>query len=187
MNISRFFAVLLVLLGGSPLPAQKPAAAQAAPRAVEEKPAPPLIRMDLLAQPPVEAAPPKRNIFSPRVGQSNPAAPVVPSAPAAGGPALAVLSSGGAGGAVVDPAAQAAAQPPAAPAFTIDLKFVGYVDSAKTRKIIGLVVFQGQARAVVEGEVISEGIRIGKISHEEIEVVMPDSSTRTFSLEGEDR
>ena len=64
---------------------------------------------------------------------------------------------------------------------------MGYVDSAKTRKIIGLIVFQGQARAVVEGEVISEGIRIGKISREEIEVVMPDSSTRTFSLEGEDR
>jgi hypothetical protein len=39
---------------------------------------------------------------------------------------------------------------------------------------------------VVEGEVISEGVRIGKIGREEIEVVLPDASTKTFSLEGEE-
>jgi hypothetical protein len=39
--------------------------------------------------------------------------------------------------------------------------------------------------AVVEGDVVGEGIRIGKVTRQQIEVVLPDSSTRTFSLEGE--
>ena len=48
------------------------------------------------------------------------------------------------------------------------------------------MIFQGQARAVVEGEVISEGVRVVKIGREQIEVALPDGSTRTFSLEGEE-
>jgi hypothetical protein len=113
------------------------------------------------------------------VGQAVPAAPVdpFPGGPlpgASGEPAAAV------------PGEPSETGPTAAPSISVDLRFIGYVDSPRTRKIIGLVIFQGQARAVVEGEVISEGVRIGKIGREEIEVVLPDSSTRTFSLEGEE-
>lgn len=183
MNTSKLFAILLVLLGGTSLPTQTPAAVPPDKKAAEEKPVPPIVRMDLLEKTPVETGPPKRNIFSPRASMAGQTAPFVSPAGAAG-PGSGVLPPAGLGGAAAD---QATAQPPAAPAFTVDLRYVGFVNSQKTRKIIGLVVFQGQARAVVEGEVLSEGIRIGKISKEEIEVIMPDSSTRTFSLEGEDQ
>jgi flagellar basal body P-ring protein FlgI len=48
-----------------------------------------------------------------------------------------------------------------------------------------LIILEGQVMAVAEGEVVSEGIRIGKITPQELEVIMPDSTTRKFSLEGE--
>jgi hypothetical protein len=136
--------------------------------------------MDLLGQAPAQIAPPKRNIFSPRTGPSSrpEAVASVGEFRAAGSP------SANPGEAAAVPPAQAAAGSTAAPAFSIDLRFIGFVESQRTRKIIGLVIFQGKALAVDEGEVISEGIRIGKIRREEIEVILPDSSTKTFSLEG---
>jgi hypothetical protein len=179
MRISEIFAVLLVLTGGASVLRPLSAGAQTQPKAAEESKAPSLIRMDLLGRAPAQMAPPKRNIFSPRTGP-------------AGLPQTAVPALGGAGlppvnpGAAAVSAAQAADQPAAAPVFSIDLRYIGFVRSQKTRKIIGLVIFQGQARAVVEGEVISEGVRVGKIGREQIEVILPDSSTRAFSLEGEE-
>jgi hypothetical protein len=186
MKTSRLSVVALILLGAASLFAQAPATPQPAKKAPEEKPVPPLIRRDLLQKPPVEAAPPKRNIFSPRSGEAGAPAPLAPGIGGVG-PGTAGLLPTNLDGAPGDTAALASGQPTAAPAFTVDLRYIGYVDSQRTHKIIGLVVFQGQARAVMEGEVISEGIRIGKISRENIEVIVPDSSTRTFSLEGEER
>jgi hypothetical protein len=135
--------------------------------------------MDLLEPRPPSTAAPGRNIFAPQAAQ-----PARPVSVAPGNPLTAGLPAGGLGEAAVVPGAPSEAAAP--PAFSIDFRFIGYVDSPKTRKIIGLVIFQGQARAVVEGEVISEGVRIGKIGREEIEVVLPDASTKTFSLEGEE-
>jgi hypothetical protein len=185
MKTSRLSAAALILLGAVSLFGQAPSAPQPAKKAPEEKPVPPLIRMDLLQKPPVEAAPPKRNIFSPRSGTAGAPAPLAPGIGV--GPGTAGPPPTNSDGAPGDTAALASGQPTAASAFTIDLRYIGFVDSQRTHKIIGLIVFQGQARAVVAGEVISEGIRIGKISREDIEVIVPDSSTRTFSLEGEER
>ncbi len=183
MRSSKFLVLLLLLTGGAGLAGASSAGAQGAgvrdqQKAGEEKSVAPLIRMDLLRLAPAPAGPPKRNIFAPRIGPSRPSEPSPP--PAMG---LPPVNPGAAGVAPADPAA---AQPAAAPVFTIDLRYIGFVDSLKTGKIIGLVIFQGQAQAVVEGDVISEGVRIGKIGRQEIQVILPDSTTRTFSLEGEE-
>jgi hypothetical protein len=66
---------------------------------------------------------------------------------------------------------------------SLNLRYLGYVRSG--RKIVGLIVFQGEALAVVEGDVISEGFAVGHINPEEIEVFGPDSKPVTFSIEGE--
>jgi hypothetical protein len=181
MRTFRVLAVFFVLGAGVSLPGRLPAGAQTPPKeAAEDRPLP-LVRMDLLDRGPAQATPSGRNIFSPQ-----PAQPGRSMAGGPGDPVPAGLPAGQLGGAAAAGDAPSGVQPAAAPAFSIDIRFIGYVDSLKTRKIIGLVIFQGQARAVVEGEVISEGVRIGKIGREEIEVVLPDASTRTFSLEGEE-
>ncbi len=179
MPIFKIVAVLLILAAEMPLLRPLSAGAQDQPKAAENA-APSLIRMDLLGRPPSPTAPPKRNIFAPRLG----APAQTETAAQAAVPGALGLPPGNPGAAA--PVSGAAAQPAAAPAFSIDLRYIGFVDSRRTRKIIGLVIFQGQARAVVEGEVISEGVRVGKISREQIEVILPDSSTRAFSLEGEE-
>lgn len=182
MRAFKIIAVWIVLLGVVPLAAAPAAGVQTGPQAVEGNKVPPLVRIDLLGQAPAQTAPPKRNIFSPRTGPSGRPEAVV----SIGEVRAAGQSSVNPGGAAAVPPAQSDAGSTAAPAFSIDLRFIGFVESQRTRKIIGLVIFQGQAVAVDEGEVISEGIRIGKISREEIEVILPDSSTRKFSLEGEE-
>jgi hypothetical protein len=65
----------------------------------------------------------------------------------------------------------------------LDLRYIGYVRSGK--RIVALVIFQGEALAVAEGEMIAEGITVKKIGLEEIEVVGPDSKSSMFLLEGE--
>jgi hypothetical protein len=65
----------------------------------------------------------------------------------------------------------------------LDLRYIGYVRSGT--KIVALVIFQGEALAVAEGEMIVEGITVKKIGLEEIEVIGPDSKPSMFSLEGE--
>lgn len=178
MRISRLWAGLFVLTAAAaPAGSRSVTDPQQAASAAVEK-APPLVRMDLLAAGPSETVPPGRNIFSPQPVQPVRTASVIPGMPATPG-----LPPAGPAGAVVP---EAQSEPTAPPVASVDLRFIGYVDSPRTRKIIGLLIFQGQARAVVEGEVISEGVRVVKIGRDEIEVALPDGSTRTFSLEGEE-
>ncbi len=146
-----------------------PAAAQAAQNAPEEKEGQSLIRMDLLRATRAEPAVTKRNIFSPQASQRSPL-------PAAQG---ALSNPSSLGQEQLQDDAEEAPQ-----ALIIDLRYIGYVMSP--RKMLGLIILEGQAMAVVEGEVISEGLRIGKITAQEIEIILPDSTTRTFSLEGEE-
>jgi hypothetical protein len=181
MRTSKIFTLVFLLTGGAPLLGPLSAGAEKPPQTAVENKATPLIRMDLLGRAPAQTAPPKRNIFSPRTGPAGRPDPLGAASPGGVG-----LPSSGFGAAAAASAAQTAAEPAAAPVFSIDLRYIGFVDSQKTRKIIGLVVYQGQARAVVEGEAISEGIRIGKIARDKIEVILPDSSTRAFPLEGEE-
>jgi hypothetical protein len=66
---------------------------------------------------------------------------------------------------------------------SLNLRYLGYVLSG--RKIVGLIVFESEAMAVVEGDVITEGYTVGRISSENIEVAGPDSTSVMFTIEGE--
>jgi hypothetical protein len=131
-----------------------------------------LLRKDLLQVKKQDAAPPTRNIFAPRSGSSRPADIALPGRPL---PAVDLPEADEA--AATDETAVA----PAAP--TVNLRYIGYIESP--RRLVALVIFEGMAIAVVEGDVVGEGIRIGKVTIRQVEVILPDSSTRTFSLEGE--
>ena len=50
---------------------------------------------------------------------------------------------------------------------------------------MALIIFDGESLAVEKGELISEGVEIGEITLQDIEVIGPDSNRRKFSLEGE--
>jgi len=169
---------LVLAVGFCPAGSQNPKnprkARQAAraSKAAADKGVKSLLRRDLLNLKKPEAAPPKRNIFAPRIGPNRPgeAARALEPLPASD------FSAG-------EEPAGAKETAPAPPVITVDLRYIGFIVSA--RRLVALVVFEGQAIAVVEGDVVGEGIRVGKVNRDEIEVVLPDSSTRTFPLEGE--
>ncbi|MDH5465845.1 MAG: hypothetical protein OEY25_00330 [Candidatus Aminicenantes bacterium] len=63
------------------------------------------------------------------------------------------------------------------------IRYIGHIKSDS--KITGLIIFEGSALAVVKEEMISEGVKIGEITPEYIEVIGPDSVKRKYTLEGE--
>ncbi len=71
----------------------------------------------------------------------------------------------------------------ASSSLPVNIRYIGYVISAD--KMVALIVFEGNALAVESGEVISDGVKIGKITPEEMEIVGSDSQKRRYYLEGE--
>jgi hypothetical protein len=71
----------------------------------------------------------------------------------------------------------------ASSSLPVNIRYIGYVISAD--KIVALIVFEGNALAVENGELISDGVKIGKITAEEIEIVGSGSQKRRYYLEGE--
>jgi hypothetical protein len=71
----------------------------------------------------------------------------------------------------------------ASSSLPVNIRYIGYVIS--DNKMVGLIVFEGNALAVERGELISDGVKIGKITSEEIEIVGSDSQKRRYYLEGE--
>jgi hypothetical protein len=65
----------------------------------------------------------------------------------------------------------------------VNIRYIGYVIS--DNKMVALIVFEGNALAVERGELISDGVEIGKITTEEIEIVGSNSQKRRYYLEGE--
>ena len=162
-------ALILVAAAGFCLgQAQEPPAVKT-PAAQEARS---LIRKELLEARKQDTAPPQRNIFSPRLGPGRPAETALP----AGAQPVVDFEA-----ADEPAAAEEASQAP--PVINIDLRYIGFIQSP--HRLVALVNFEGRAIAVVEGDVVGEGIRIGKVSRQTVEVILPDSSTRTFSLEGE--
>lgn len=160
--------LLAIALG---LAQDKPSAGQ------EAKPAPSeeqksLIRMDLLQLRKEETSLPQRNIFAPRAAASGAVDITRQGAPV---PTLANPDQ-------VSPALPEG-QEAAPPVQSVNLRYIGFIESA--RRMIALVLIEGRAVAVSEGEVVSEGVRVGKITREQVEIILADSSTRAFSLEGE--
>jgi hypothetical protein len=140
-------------------------------KTIEDKSVQRLVRLDLLNLSKEETIPPKRNIFAPASSAARPAVGAAAASGLAGAPFQA------------EEEGSSLEQEQAPPTLTIDLRYVGFVVSSD--RFVALIILEGQAVAVAEGEVVAEGLRIGRITTEEIEVVLPDSSVRKYSLEGE--
>jgi hypothetical protein len=166
MNVERAvirWAVLAVLAGA--------AAVGAAGQKAADKPAPTaksLIRKEWLKTPVEPPIPPRRDIFSPQGGEpaeagSTPVGPVHPG---------------------VKPAENIAEDAPA-PAFA--LRYIGFSRSAASKKIVALVLIEGQAQAIEEGDTVGAGYKVAHITLKEIEIQAPDGTALTFAWAGAER
>ena len=160
-----FFGFVLFLCFTAFLSSQSP---DQKTKKTEEKPPPPeLIRKDLLVFENAELKPPKRNIFTPQsTGIQNPE------------DFEEQFERERAEQLEVDAMVQeeAALQ-------SLGIRYIGYVKSP--RKITALILFEGEALAVNEGEEIAVGVTVSSITLEDIEVIGPDQKPRKFPLEGE--
>ncbi len=125
-----------------------------------------LIRKDLLLREKIELGNPVRNIFTLRrsAGRTTERNPVKPQQNQQQNPTL-------------------PGKYEASSSLPLNIKYIGYVISDV--KMVALIVFEGDVLAVESGEVISEGVKIGEITPEEIEIIGSDSQKRRYYLEGE--
>ncbi len=65
----------------------------------------------------------------------------------------------------------------------LDLNYIGYVKSGD--RVVALVLWEGEAYSVESGDILAEGVTIGEISPDEIEIIRSDSVSRRIRLEGE--
>jgi|WetSurMetagenome_2_1015567.scaffolds.fasta_scaffold61882_3 hypothetical protein len=128
-----------------------------------------LVRMDLLSKGAAEIVPPRRDIFRAK--------------PAFAQPGFAAAQ------AVSETSVPAPPEPEPEPEATVsepslDLTYVGYISSP--HRTVALVIIQGQAQAVAEGEEILPGVKIEKVSRDKISLVGPGSKRTVVPLQGEE-
>jgi hypothetical protein len=138
-----------------------PAGGGPTPPAKERKP---LVRLDLLRLTPPALAPERRNIFV--AGASAVTAPSAENEETDSEAENPVLGSGEA----------------AAPGEAFSLQYVGYIHSP--RGVIGLVLVEGAAQAVAQGEPVQPGYTATRVTVKEIEVTGPDGKARIYPLQG---
>ena len=63
------------------------------------------------------------------------------------------------------------------------IRYIGHIRSGD--KIVALIILEDAALAVEKGEIISEGVQIGDVTPEYIEIIGPDSVRKKYTLEGE--
>jgi hypothetical protein len=63
------------------------------------------------------------------------------------------------------------------------VRYIGHIRSGL--KIVALIILEDTALAVEKGEMISEGVQIGDVTPEYIEIIGPDSVRKKYTLEGE--
>jgi len=131
-----------------------------------------LIRWEWLPANLTPPAPPKRDIFSPR----NSPVPAEDRFRDDAVPSEAGSERPNAGGKAVE------SQPPA-----LELRFIGWSYGVAQKRLVGLVLLDGTAAAVAEGETLANGFTVTRITRREIEVRGPDGKTLTFALEGGER
>jgi hypothetical protein len=147
--------------GQAPSAADKPAAAP-----------PPLVRMEYLKTRIQPAAAPLRDIFSP------------------GGYTAPDLPARAAGRGLVPPGTtpeEAAAASEAPPIPVLNLRFIGFSYNPSRNRIVALILLDGIASAVAEGESLANGLKIVRITRRELETQGPDGKSLTFALEGVER
>ena len=122
----------------------------------------PLVRLDLLQPVAATLVPERRNIFIGGSGES--AVPLLPS-PGGNRASAAVKSE------EAEPDEDAS-----------EVQYVGYILSP--RGLIGLVLVQGTAQAVAQGEAVLPGYTVTRITRKEIEIAGPDGAKKTHLLQG---
>ena len=139
-----------------------------APSAASKSPVPKsLVRMDLLQLKARPAAEVKRDIFLPEG----------PSGPAAMSGAGIMLP----GRIAPQTAPEAVVPETTEPAFSA--RYIGYIRGAK--KITALILFENQAAAIEEGDMLGAIWKVAKITVESVEIQGQDGASRTLPLEGE--
>lgn len=131
-----------------------------------------LLRTDLLQKQPAEPPSTFRNIFT--------------TAPAAG-PAeerTAGMSENTPQPGDMSPAGTEAAAPER-DSFRLDLQYIGYIQSRGG--LVALIFLEGTAFAVEKGELLAEGIEVGKITPKELEILGPGPEKNVYPLQGEER
>jgi len=69
------------------------------------------------------------------------------------------------------------------PFYEVSLRYIGYIDTGE--RIVALIIFEGEAVAVEENEMISEQFKVGKVTRETLAIIGPGGEKREFPLEGE--
>ncbi len=123
-----------------------------------------LIRKDLLTIKKDTPQRPRRNIFSPRSGgvSEEDVADLISSR---------------------DIEEQESSAEEGTPFYTMSLRYIGYIDTGE--RIVALIIYEGEAMAVEEGEMISEQFKVGKVTRDKLDIIGPGEEIKEFSLEGE--
>lgn len=69
------------------------------------------------------------------------------------------------------------------PFYDLSLRYIGYVDTGK--RIVALIIFEGEAMAVEEGEMITEQFKVGRVTRDTLSIIGPGDEIKEFPLEGE--
>jgi hypothetical protein len=65
----------------------------------------------------------------------------------------------------------------------INVQYIGYVQSGK--RVVALIILEGQTYAVESGDVLETGVTIGEITPDDLEIIDTGSEPLRISLEGE--
>jgi hypothetical protein len=171
MLFKKFLTLFLVVLWVGPCLAakgEKVEVQQAAKKISEDEVGKSLIRKDLLFGKKEKLSPPTRNIFSPHAVSKT----------------QAELLSEEVGGSQKIPSPSSEDSARYSEGTKPDLNYLGYVKSGQ--KIIALIIFEGEALAVIENEMIGTGIRVGNVTSEEVELISASSQKWKYSIEGEE-
>jgi hypothetical protein len=129
----------------------------------------PILRIDLLQTLDRELKAPKRNIFSPeKASVQSPQSIVQGVDPVTG---------------ATDSLAEQGSEGVEAARVSINLSYKGFVRAGD--RFVALVMYEGMSMAVLQGDFIAEGVEIGTINVEEIEVIAASSPPQKFPIEGE--
>jgi Tfp pilus assembly protein PilP len=152
---------LIISLGVMSAPAG--AEEKAAARSGVQKVLKPLVRTEWLQKKSGPAAPVKRDIFSPQGASGSDAITPIEAPEKAAESRKAKVEA-------------------ESVAVSFNLRYVGYIQSKQ--KVVGLILLDGQALAVEEGDSVGQGFKILKISAKEMEVEEPSGKLVTLALEG---
>ena len=123
-----------------------------------------LIRKDLLMAKKDASQRPRRNIFSPRgiaINQEDVATLISPR----------------------EIEEQGAMSDEGTSFYDLSVRYIGYVDTGK--RIVALIIFEGEAMAVEEGEMITERFKVDRVTRDKLSIIGPGDEIKEFPLEGE--